>query len=128
MRAYQILTLLGGALLVAGLFLPLWAKNGIAVTGWEGDFLAIGRWVLLMAGLGANVFAFLPRIRKPSRIALCGILGLGQTCLIIWKGYKLHAVGYGVGMLVAGGLLILIAAILLKRSERQQLHARDSTS
>jgi hypothetical protein len=108
--------LVGAALLGAGAALPLWARNGVAVTGWEGDYLSVGRWVLGFAGVGAAVLAGVPGLRRWYRwVGVMGTLGLMQALLVVWKGYKLQAIGYGAWVLVAGGVLVLVGAWLMGR-------------
>ncbi|MFM2375896.1 MAG: hypothetical protein RLZZ165_993 [Bacteroidota bacterium] len=112
-EAYKGWSLLGGCLIVVGLSLPLWSRNGHDVNGWDGQFLSIGRWVLLASAILANAIAFHPLIRRPGRIAVPAALALLQSVLILWKGYKLHAIGWGAWVLLIGGALLMLSAVLL---------------
>ncbi|HEX2898710.1 MAG TPA: hypothetical protein VHS96_03215 [Bacteroidia bacterium] len=107
-----LLVSLGSALLVAGLLLPLWSKNGIGVNGFEQGYLTVGRWIILAAALAAVASMALPRLRKSGLMGWAGLLALAQACLVLWKGYKLGAIGPGAWLLLAGAALILANALL----------------
>jgi hypothetical protein len=113
-KAGMYISIVGGGLLIGGTLLPMWASNGIAVTGWDGDYLSIGRWVLLVAALVAVCTALVAVQRKPPWLGLSGMLGLVQASLIVWRGYKLQAIGIGAWVLLLGAIMILLAAVLLR--------------
>jgi peptidoglycan/LPS O-acetylase OafA/YrhL len=101
---------IGAVMLGAGAALPLWVKNGVAVTGWEGDYLSVGRWVLALVGMAVIGLSCIPRVRKSRWVLFLGFMGLIQAFLVLWKGYKLQAIGYGAWVLVAGAVLVLVGA------------------
>lgn len=111
-RAYLIpvLATVGACLLAGGTLLPLWSKNSIAVTGWEGNYLAVGRWVLLLAAaLAVGAWTLRP-LRAPRWMVVAGLLGLLQAGLVLWQGHRLQAIGTGAWVLLVGALLVLLAA------------------
>jgi hypothetical protein len=106
-----VLATVGACLLAGGTLLPLWSKNGIAVTGWEGNYLAVGRWVLLLvAALAVGAWTLKP-LRAPRWMVVAGLLGLLQAGLVLWQGHRLQAIGTGAWVLLAGALLVLLAAV-----------------
>ncbi len=113
-KAGIYISIVGGGLLIVGTLLPLWAANGVAVTGWDGDYLSVGRWILLVAGLVAVCAALVAVLRKPRWLALSGMLGFVQASLILWRGYKLHAIGVGAWVLLLGAAMLLLAAVLMR--------------
>ena len=121
MKSQQVtwaLAILGAALTVAGLLLPLWSKNGVGISGMQGSFLSFGRWVLLGAAIAALLVAFVRQLRKPMWMALPGLVIALQSSLILWKGYKLGAIGFGVWVLFLAAVVILVNADLLRRNQR----------
>jgi hypothetical protein len=118
-RFYPYVSMIGSGLLVLGSFLPLWEKNGVSVNAWEGDYLSVGRWILVVVALAAVVMVAVPALRKPTWLGMAGLLGLIQAGLIFWRGYKLHAIGWGIWFLLAGAILILASAVLLRLLARQ---------
>jgi hypothetical protein len=100
---------LGGALLlIVGSLLPLWSRNGITVNAWEGDYLSIGRWLIVVAALGGACSWAVPAWRKHGALrSISAGLGLLQAALVLWQGHKLHAIGLGAWAMLAGALLLL---------------------
>ncbi len=110
-----VLAILGAALTVVGLLLPIWSKNGIGISGFEGSFLSFGRWVLMGAAVVALLVAFVRQLRKPMWMALPGFVIALQSSLILWKGYKLGAIGMGAWVLLLAAVVVLANAFLLHR-------------
>jgi hypothetical protein len=103
-----VLCLGGALLLIVGSLLPLWSKNGIGVNAWEGDYLSVGRWLLVAAALGGVCAWALPAWRhRATLLGLCGGLALLLAGLILWEGYKLGAIGMGAWVVLMGAFLIL---------------------
>lgn len=109
----------GCGALVAGLCLPLWARDGVAVNGWEPGYFDWGRWVVLAAGAWAVVVQALPRLRRGRWMALGGVVAAAEAALVLWRGRNLGAVGIGAWVLLLGAALLLVAAWRLHRQARR---------
>lgn len=107
------IAVVGAVLLLAGSFLPLWEKNGIGVNAWEGHYLAVGRWVLILVTMAAVGFSAAPTLRRPRWVGVAGLVGLLEAGLVISRGQKMQAVGVGAWVLVAGAMVILVGAGLM---------------
>lgn len=116
LRLQWALVIISVGCICAGMALPLWSKNGIGISGFEGNFLSIGRWVLLAAAIGALVIMATPKLRKQSWMGILGVIVAVQSSLIGWKGYKLGAIGPGTWLLLLGATLLLALAFLLRNS------------
>lgn len=118
-KAKPILLLTAIALLAASMFLPLWSKNGISVTAWQGPYLTIGRWILLTCTIATIAFLAIKPLQKPWILATIAAATTIQSLLILWKGYKLHAIAPGAFLLFAAALLLATASFLYARASRQ---------
>ena len=99
------------AMLAFATLLPWWSRNGASVGGFTGaEFGYPGIPVLVVAmgmGLGAaSRHAFAKRVLWAS-IAFGWIITLGH----LWRGYKLHAMGVGLFVLLVAMALATFAAV-----------------
>lgn len=114
-KSARMLAGLGCGLLVLGLCLPLWSKDGVTVNGWEGDYLSVGRWLLLAVTLIVGVGIAVEKMRKPRWWVLSGGAALLEAGLVLWQGHHLGAIGMGAWVLSGGGMLIVAGGMLLWR-------------
>lgn len=119
-KAIVMAVALGSVLMLAATGLPLWSRYGVDVNGWEGDYFSPGRWILVGVAVGAMVLALLPKVRQPFWLAMMGLVGLLQAGLVGWQGWKLHAIGFGVGVMALGGVFILVGAVLAWRMRSRE--------
>ena len=111
MKPRIVISLGGALLLVLGTFLPLWMRNGVAITGWDGSYFAAGRWIMVVLAAGVAAWAIVPRLRKRWLMATMSILATLLSLLVLWKGYKLDAIGWGAWVLLAGACLLVVGSI-----------------
>lgn len=121
-QAYRYWAMATGVLLVISAFCPVMEKNGIAVHTFRSDLGLRAGFLLLPAGLGLAVLAWVPAVwaRKVG-------LGLSALALLVglnywWQGRHLDAVAWGTYFLVlVGGMALVVWAwtISLARSRDQ---------
>jgi len=121
-KSARITAGLGCGLLILGLCLPLWSKDGVTVNGWEGNYLSVGRWLLLAVTLFVGVGVAVARLRKARWWVLSGGVALLEAGLVLWQGYHLGAIGMGAWVLAGGGMLIVAGGMLLWRREMMDAH------
>lgn len=108
---------LGTALWCGCTLLPWWSRNGRHISGFGGPALGNpGWWVLLIGGallggylLGGRYGHLLMRLA-----AWAGLLFASAQ---LWRGFRLEAIGIGLPLLLAIGLLNLVAVLQHLRSQ-----------
>lgn len=112
MKKWRRVAVAGGALaMMVGLFLPLWQRNAVAITGWDDDYFPVGPWVIIGTSLLAVMWLALPRLQRGWWMSIIGGIALIQSLLVLWRGYKLHAIGLGTWVLLAGACLLLAGTV-----------------
>jgi uncharacterized membrane protein len=109
LRPFQGIGFGGAALLAAAAFLPWWSQKGISVTGFSEVAGSPGIVILVLAVLAGLLTGI--RLKGQARwLRLVGGIATALTLLHLWRGIKLHAIGWGLGVMLAGGLLVLLAS------------------
>ena len=70
------------------------------------------------ASLGSLMVAFVRRMRNSVWMMVLGCVTALQACLILWKGYKLGAIGMGVWLLLLAAGVMLANAILIHKNRQ----------
>lgn len=97
--------------MVAGLFLPLWQREAVAISGWDKPYFPDGRWITLIVAAAAVAWVALPRLRRGRWLHWTGWLAVARCLLVLWRGYKLQAIGPGAWVLLAGACLIMLGSL-----------------
>jgi hypothetical protein len=106
----KIASVIGALGLIVGSFMPLWSQNAVVVTGWEGDYLGWGRWLLVAAAFATIAMAIWLGQKHFSKIGLAGWLAAWESFLIFFEGYKWNAIGYGAWVLIFSSIVIIAAS------------------
>lgn len=101
----------GTLFMFAGLFLPLWHGKHAIITGWDGNYFSGGVWVVLGACLLAVLWMLLPWLRRGRWMQIVAGIAMIQSLLVLWRGYKLHAIGLGAWFLLLGAGLMFMGSI-----------------